>query len=262
MTTKTFPYTPATMEVYSPDGSIDLEIERSFTWREEDGPDYSYWSDRDLGDAIKSFTFSQILTDTDGFFQAETPQGFRIVVRRYDEYDPVRMGVSAIPWPKYVVQDWMVGEGPIMLNALVDINGDVATMLLDSPSASYVRYTGQWFLLSDIEAIDDYDVVEVEENALDIYDPADQTGKSVKITSMPVKPEEDFRVTVRYSGDPDAKALEPMVTETVVASLSVPTIASARDIPAAVDFAKTHPEFQWYVTRRAKALGLGDELPW
>ena len=262
MTTKTFPYTPATMEVYNPDGTIVLEFERAFTWREEDGPNHSYFAERDLGDQIKGLYLSQILTDIDGFLQAETPEGFKVIVRRYDEYDPVRAGVSAIPWPKSVVQDAMVGEGPIMLNALVDINGDVATMLLDAPSASYVRYTGQWFLLSDIEAIDDYDVVEVEDTTLDVFDPADQAGKSVKITSMPVKPDEDFRVTVRYSGDPDATALEPLVTETVVASLSIPTIASARDLPAAIEFAQTHPEFQWYVARRAKALGVGDELPW
>lgn len=259
---KTFPYHPATMELHLADGSITLEIERNFTWKEEAGPNYSYWVERDTGDMLLALSFTKIVNDLDGYLEAVTPAGSKVIVRKYDEYDPVRMGVSAVPWPKSVVQDWMIGEGPIMLNALVDNNGDVATLLLDSPSASYVRYTGQWFLLPDIEAISDYDLVAVEDTALDLYDPADQTGKSVKITSMPVKPEEDFRVAVNYSGDPDAAALQPLVVEAVVASLTVPTIASARDIPSAIEFAAEHPDFRWYVERRAKALGLGNEFPW
>jgi hypothetical protein len=259
---KTFPYHPATMESYFPDGDVTLELERNFTWKEEDGPDYSYWVERDLGDAVRNLSFSKIITDTAGFLEAETPGGIRVIVRPYDQYDPVRMGVSAIPWPKSVAQDWMIGEDQIMLNALVDDNGDVATLLLDSPSTSYVRYTGQWFILSDLEAISDYDFVGVEDTALDLYDPADQAGKSVKITSMPVKPEEDFRVTVRYSGDPDADALKPIMSETIVASLTIPTIASVRDLPAAIEFAQEYPEFQWYVTRRAKALGIEESFPW
>lgn len=41
----------------------------------------------------------------------------------------------------------------------------------------------------------------------------------------------------------------------------VPVIASAADIPAAVDFAQNHPEARWYVTRRIEALGEPDDIP-
>jgi len=260
---KTFPFHPATLEMHSKDGRVQFEIQRNFNWWEEKGPDYSHFAERDLGgDGIKNIEFNRILNDQHGFFQATTPDGIRVIVRPYDEYDPVRADISRIPWPKSVIQDVMMGEAEIMLNALVDDNGDVATLMLDTPSTSYLRYTGAWYLMPDVEAISDYDIVMVEDEALDMYDPADQTGKSVKITSMPIAPEDDFRVQVRYSGEPDADALKPLVTETIVASLSIPTIASARDLPAAIEFAQTHPDFQWYVERRARSLGIEEGFPW
>jgi hypothetical protein len=260
---KFFPHHPATLEAHgSVDGTISLELLKEFSWKEEAGNDYSYAGERDLGDAYKEVYLTSIDDSIYGYFKGETNNGFKIIVRPYSQYDPVRMGISAYPWPVSVAQDFLDGENSMSLNALVDDNGDVATLMLDSPTTSYLRYTGQWFMLTDIEAIGDYDIVSVEDNALDLYDPADQSGKSVKITSMPVSEVDDFRVQVRYSGESEADALKPLLTETITASLTVPTIASVRDLPTAVEFAESHPEFQWYVERRSRALGLEMEFPW
>jgi hypothetical protein len=42
----------------------------------------------------------------------------------------------------------------------------------------------------------------------------------------------------------------------------VPLLATAEDLPAAIAAAQIDPELQWWVERRAKALGLEADLPW
>jgi hypothetical protein len=260
---KFFPNHPATLEARLDDGGFEMLIGREFSWREFPGGNFTHVLDCDLGGQdMKTFFIREVDDRTAGYLQAQTINGAHITIRPYSTYDPVRAGLTSIPWPKSVMEDTMMGEGPMSLFALVDDNGDVATMMLDSPSAAYVRFNGAWWLVPDIDAIGDYDLVGVDDIALEQYDPADQSDKSVKITSMAVKDEEDFRVQVRYSGEPEAAALQPLVTETITASLNIPTIASARDIPAAVEFAQSHPDFQWYVERRARALGLEESFPW
>lgn len=129
------------------------------------------------------------------------------------------------------------------LEALVEDNGDVATMLLISPAGMYARYDAEWVILTDPELISHLDAVAVEDTALDLHDPHDQTGMSVKIGSMPRKPYEDFRVALNYSGDPGAaKAASMPTVAALVGSGTVPTIASARDMAEAVEFANGHPE--------------------
>lgn len=264
MTTKIFPYHPATIELHAADGRIKVEVNREFSWTEEPAPTYSYVATRDFGaDQFKEFLITEIIRDIRGHLEAKLRGGTRIIVRPYDPYDPVRAAISAIPLPKATMQDWMQG-GWIMLYALVDDNGDVATMMLDSPLTSNLRYDGLWILMTDPEAISDYDIVKVEDTALDLYDQADAMGNSVHITSMPVDPKDDFRVTARYLDKTEANALQPLLTESITASaeLTIPVIAQARDLPAAIDFANEHPEFQWYVERRAKALHEDMTFPW
>ncbi len=262
---KTFPWHPATMEITAPDG-IHLEILKSFRWGPASGEHFDFIGIRDKGDSIRELTIVEVVNDLSGFFEAKTTEGFRIVVRPYDVYDPVRAGISSIPWPKVAIEDYLSGDGEdeMSLVALVDDNGDVASLMLISPSSMHLRYSAQWVLLTDLEIIENYDVVAVADTALDLYDPADQAGESVKILDMPVEAEDDFRVAVSYSGDPGAERMAPIgaAAALTASGAGVPVISSASDLPSAVEFATEHPEFQWYVERRSRAFGLSYEFPW
>lgn len=258
-----FPGHPATMEIYTEEG-IFIELLKEFSWGPSEGNGYPFYGMRNDGYNMREVDINEILNDLPGFFEFKTVEGTRIVVRKYEPYDSLLGKVSGVPWPRLVMQDWLQGDGEVTMEALVDTNGDVATLLLTSPSAMYLRFSSQWILLSDLDTISEYNVVEVEDTALDIFDPLEQTGRSVKITSMPVKAVDDFRVAVGYSDTPEAKKLAPMLSAAGVTAsgLDVPIISSAADLPGAIDFASDHPEFQWYVERRSKALGLAYEFPW
>ena len=42
----------------------------------------------------------------------------------------------------------------------------------------------------------------------------------------------------------------------------VPVVNAAADVPAAIEAALANPDYRWYVTKRVRALGLLDPLPW
>jgi hypothetical protein len=254
-----FPHKPTVVEIHSREGTI-IEIDQDVGLEPQEGEDYPFLIRRDdVAEGVVRLTPVQKITETPDRWDIEVYNpgadfSLNLVVRPYDEYDPVTAGVTDIPWPKTVMQDWLSG-GTVLIEALVDTNGDVATMMMSSASALYLRFSNQWVLLTDPETIEDYDVVGVEGSALDLYDRYDILGQSVKIGSMPVIPADSDRV----GGYVEVEGEMPLVA----AGVAVPTIASARDLPAAIEFAQEHTDFQWYVDRRAKALKIEDyDPPW
>jgi hypothetical protein len=196
---KVFPHHPTTVEIYSTDGRVGLEILPAFKWEPVSGERYPILAHRDYGDHWRQFGIMEVLDESGDRFEAVAYGGFRIVARRYDDYDAVRAGMTSYPLPEPVMESILNGEGTVSLEALVDENGDVATMLMTTPVGFFARYDAQWIILTDLELISHLDAVAVEDTALDLYDPYDQTGASVKIGSMPLKPSEEFRVAVNYS---------------------------------------------------------------
>lgn len=45
------------------------------------------------------------------------------------------------------------------------------------------------------------------------------------------------------------------------AALSIPIIASVKDLPLGIRYGNQVPDARWYVTKRARALGCADRLP-
>lgn len=140
------------------------------------------------------------------------------------------------------------------LSAALDDQGDVHTILLESPLGIYARYSKTWIKLTDVGVISHLNVVDIPAEDLNTYDEADIAGNMVNINDLNPKEPEVIEVIQA-----------PPVTVTATAG---PTravlIGSVEDLPGAIDYAGTDEGkgSRWYVARRAKALGWTEPLPW
>lgn len=136
--------------------------------------------------------------------------------------------------------------------AATDDQGDVHTMILETGLGLYARYAASWIRMTDISPIEQLDIVDVPADDLTIYDEADQRGDTVNIRYLhPVEQPSLSAVSTTPT---------PVVTAAAVAQ--APVVTSAADLPDAVTYATANPSSQWYVTRRARALGWTEPLPW
>jgi hypothetical protein len=162
---------------------------------------------------------------------------------------------TPMPLPVEIIGALMKGTTDTPnLSAAVDTNGDVHTMILETGLGLYARYGGVWIRMTDLSPIEQLDIVDTDPNDLTLYDEADQAGNMLSYRDLnPI----------------DAPAPAAIQAEPVMASVPAPTativVASAADLPDAVQWGQTHPESRWYIARRWKALGgteTGVELPW
>ena len=260
---KFFSAKPATIEIHHPDGEIDYRIVEEFSWEMllDEGITMGY---QRVGELVRDLGISDITVDLPGQLEGTTwPSEYRFLVRATDTYDAVASEqiTTAFPMPIPVIQATIRGASMNSLQAIVDDNGDVLTMMLTSDAGVFMRYSGAWIDLNDPELLDGLDVIEVKDEALDIYDPLDQSGQTANITMFPIKPESGADVEAYMTVGASVIGDAATSVEALTAS-GVVIISSAKDIPAAVELATEHQEMRWYVERRIAALGLEYEVPW
>jgi len=198
----------------------------------------------------------------------DSPQEFRFRSADRDELivvRPVRADDAAtamplhIPLPPEIIGGIMAGTTPQpTLSAAVDDQGDVHTMVLETATGLYARFSRNWLLLSDITPIEQLQMVAVDPEDLEHYDMADDSGKTISIRDLTPTNEPSISAT-----GPSRTASPPAVPVTAGAAPLI-TVASAADLPDAIAYAATQEGAgsRWYVARRAKALGHTDPLPW
>jgi hypothetical protein len=208
-------------------------------------------------------TSKPVWTGTRHVDEGDTSPPLSVTVRPTRESDAmVAYSMSAapsIPLPVPVL-DYMHNVEFTLptLYAMSEDDGFVATMMLNSDEGLYVRYSNLWHRLLDDDVVDGLSVDEVDASALDMFDQFDRAGQLVHITAMP-RSGQPIEAPPAQAADP-AAAPQPMVSAAQVRT--VPMLASADDLPAAIAAARHDPDLQWWVERRVKALGLEADLPW
>lgn len=154
------------------------------------------------------------------------------------------------------------------LYALSEDDGFVATMMLDTDSGIFIRYSNQWHEIVDEDVVDGLNVSEVNDASLAMFDQYDNAGQLVALTSFinaQGEPVEGPRFAAPVT---TSTSISAAVAATTAAGISadvrdVPRLLSRDDVADAITAAVANPELQWWVSRRVKALGFSDvTLPW
>ena len=183
-----------------------------------------------------------------------------VILRPLDPYDGVVLSAARVPHPLEVLKAQILHGGDMVateLSAVVNPDNTVSTLLLETGLGTYVRYMGDWQLLSSSSgALDDCEIVTVGPDALPVWDKADAANTSLNISDLPLEVDGELILPA------DVMPAQSLGDNPAVASgAHIPIIASASDIPAAVKVASAHPETRWYVSRMAKSLGAVDMIP-
>ena len=159
-----------------------------------------------------------------------------------------------IPLPVEIIGAIMTNSIPEpSIAAAVDDGGDVHTMVLETGMGLYARYARSWIRMTDISPIEPLSIVNVPASDLDIYDQADDQGRTVNINDLnPIEAPVISAVDVTPPAEPVQASALPIL------------VASVDDLPTAIAHAASPEgaESRWYVGRRARALGWTDPLPW
>ena len=140
------------------------------------------------------------------------------------------------------------------MHALVDVKGNVMTLVMMTDDGVFARYSGLWHRVSDMSSLDGGSMVIVDgPSAVSLYDEADTRGQQIPIVAFPDVDEQEAARAGETSSVPPVTA-SGMVT--------LPIIATASDIPQAVSAGEADPSVRWYVEKRARALDPAVEFPW
>jgi hypothetical protein len=215
----------------------------------------------------------EVKLDVPGQLTAITAEsGFPITVRNVEEDDTVAQeGYPSFPLPVQVIRSILSGQNmDNHLEALVGDDGFVNTMLLVTDVGLFVRYSSNWLRVYDVSPISNLNSVEVADEALDLYDAADNSGNMVPIASLP-GPEKttgtnQVSTPMTVTVGPGVQMTFSTEQEQVAVTASMAHIPiridDADDLPGAIAAAANDESLRWYVTRRARALRYEGELPW
>lgn len=189
-------------------------------------------------------------TSTDG-------QAYRF--RDLDPYDAVSMSAAGVPQPLQVVQAHVLRGGGVLadsLDALVAADNTVATLMLETGMGTFVRYAGDWQLLSDTTgALDDLAVVAVAPGAVAVWDAADSASATLSIFDLPLVADDGSAI------NPEPQVDIETMAAVAASGVSIPQIDRVEDLDLGVRYANGHPEARWYVSKRAKALQASVRIP-
>lgn len=148
-------------------------------------------------------------------------------------------------------------ENPIMLQAIVDEDNErVITLLLASDAGLYARYDTLWHPVTDPEVFTGTYLLDVTEDAIQLYDAADQIGGQVAAAAMPVGEGNITDGSIPVPPDTPEPSSVPLMAS------GVPVIEDRAQLDEAITAAVNEPSMRWYVEKRAQALGAEVEFPW
>ena len=151
------------------------------------------------------------------------------------------------------------------LSAVVAPDNTVVTLLLETAIGLYVRFSGDWRLLSsDSTALEDAQLLSVSPEALEVFDKADMASRTLSAFSLPRSESLPDGTEVQVLPEPNAISDEiPNLTAGVVvaAGVVIPPVDTVEDLDVAIKFAQVHPAARWYVAKRASVLGAAERVP-
>lgn len=214
------------------------------------------WDDEG-GEVIRGVILSSV-TDQGDAIMAVTLDGQTIRFRDLDPYDAVSMSAAGVPQPLVVVQAEVLRGGVVAeeLDAIVAADNTVATLMLETGVGTFVRYSGDWQLLSsDSDALENMSIVAVAASALAVWDAADAASQTLSVFDLPMKTD-DGEVVMPESGV-DIETAAAMAAS----GISIPQISTVEDLDLGIRYGNAHPAARWYVTKRASALQASAMIP-
>lgn len=249
------------------DDVVSRQIARDVRWE----GNLLNWTDADAGEDTADKEYEFLSVEADGIGHVFTLTGGEVFlrVRDLDPYDAVeRMNAAGVPQPLAVVQAEALAGGGVVaqeLSAVIAPDNTVVTLLLETGVGTYVRYSGDWQLLSaESAALEDMGILTVAPAALDVWDRADMAQATLSAFDLPRMEHLPDGRTVDILPEPHRGegSLDFDMGGIVVASgVAIPVIASADDVDVAVKVAQNNPSARWYVAKRAKALGVSERVP-
>jgi len=258
---------PATMVISSPDGSENLTVCLAAYLSNEHEMENTVELEGEQD--IRLVDIDTINVHVPNMLSGSTsPLGYQIVVRATIEDDAVALpSLPAYPLPVPVIIGSITGENmDTHIEALVEDDGYVSTLLLVTDIGLYTRYSRTWIRLADVDLIDGLNSVEVYDGAVDVYDTADDVGQQVSIEGLPHEGRDAvgtgelfIAASAPRTFDPDGDK-EPVTASVMEAEL--PVIDTSEQLLAALETARDDESLRWYIERRAAALGVEVEMPW
>jgi hypothetical protein len=245
MGTRTFAWSPTTMELPDQGRLFIVENARYDDVESEVGVEDGY--------QVRWIGVGEVESLDQNEMRFTNENGTRYVLRPTTPEDGAAWDYGIrIPLPVEIIGAMMSNniQNPT-LAAAVDDEGDVHTIVLETGMGLYARYGRNWLRLGDISSLDQLEMIAVPSTDLEHYDMADEQGNMLSINDLnPI--------------DQPVESVDLTAPEPVTAAAAPVLIASADDLPAAIERAATDEgaDARWYVTRRARALGWTEPLPW
>jgi hypothetical protein len=169
------------------------------------------------------------------------------------------MSAAGVPQPLQVVQAHVLRGGGVLadsLDALVAADNTVATLMLETGMGTFVRYSGDWQLLSDSTgALEDLAVVPVAPGAVAVWDAADSASSTLSVFDLPLVADDGSAINPEPSVDIETAAA------IAASGISIPQVQRVEDLDLGIRYANAHPEARWYVSKRARALAASGRIP-
>lgn len=230
---------------------------------EEDSETHTTMMMVDMGDYVKPLPVQTVVNWDDEEVAWTGTAGSNFVARRIMPSDAAatRMYGYDLPVPVILATLNSYLENPMQLQAIVDSDDDrVMTLLLATDAGLYARYDTLWFPVTDPEVFEGSYMIDVSDNAIQLYDAADVIGGQIAASALTGPEGEDVPVAPPTETLAD-QSIEP---EPMSASgtVEVPIIENEEQLQAAIVAATDSPGIRWYVEKRASALGVEVEFPW
>jgi hypothetical protein len=218
-------------------------------------------------ESIRYIDVDTIVAEGPGRVEGTTsPNGLGLVARATIDDDAVAVkGMPGYPLPVPVITATIAGENmDTHIEALVEDDGYVSTLLLVTDIGLFTRYARTWIGLRDVGLIDGLNSIEVYDGAVDVYDTADDLGQQVSVEALPSEQRNAVGAGQLFVSANAQMSYNPDADEAVTASAMalLPVIDTLEQLTAAVESADTDETLRWYVEKRALALGADVEMPW
>ncbi len=257
-------FTTAAMEFKSGQDDDGTALEFGSDVREEENR--VSWSRNP--DTRREFEYIQRDVSPGGPVDYVLADGSHLRVRALDPYDGLNLGSAGVPQPLEVLRaDILRGGGMVAqeLSAVVAPDNTVATLMLETGLGVYVRFSGDWQLLSPTStALEDMQILPVSPEALAVFDAADMANSTLSAFDLPRQ--ETAANGAKVDVLPEPAGLSTQLTASaggviVASGLTIPIVSSADDLDMAIKYGDTHPAARWYIAKRAVALGVPERVP-
>ena len=255
---------PAVVEVGYTDTDPVTGVDEQLTGRRyaanvAGGPDPLGWSvGWDDGEDIRGVILTEV-TDAGDAIVGSDALGNPYRFRDLDPYDAVTLAPGAgVPQPLIAVQAEVLRGGVLAqeLDAVVAPDNTVATLMLETGVGTFVRYSGDWQLLTPTsDSLEDMNLIPVSAGALAVWDAADAADQSISIFDLPTT-NDDGSIN-NPEGDVDVETAAAMAAS----GIQIPEVRAIEDLDLGIRYGNTHPAARWYITKRAHALNASAHIP-